>query len=1033
MDWLSVGKSYAAPPASAASAAAGAALQQQVSVRRSPERKSKHRSSQKSESSKRSHKDKKRHKQKHAKRSSSTRSASPERKTSRKRPRPDCSDSASNLDSSSDDDDDRTIAERMMAPAAPHYAQSKSQASTITWTIDRKGDPATLQSGGFYKHSVPSYYRPKSFQRRPGTSSRTADNRASAAASRYFSPEARATARAEAKKGLLQMWKHPQQQQQSDADSSEPALAYIPLTESSTTKGADALAAELAEADTPEHVLMRRTKEFNECTRAAPGDVQLWLRYVDLQETAVTSSTSTSSSAVAAAIAERKLGILERALRVNESSVPLRLAQLDAAAAAGASDEALERLYRKALAKCIQPLCVWRGLIAHSEHRFAAFTVPDQRDLIATGLAALASTLAAPTPQQQQRQRAAAAAAATASRAAGIVRAAAAAAAGAQTAAQLAAAVDCARVALVWEQCLMETAAGWSERALGLLQALLEHNVLAPSSTAQQLQEFWDSEEPRVGDDDPRCAGMALWLREQQQEQQQQQQRALKSRLLMIEQQQQQSEADADTEVADGTGATAAGATAASASDSGITSGSTMQQPHAAAVAPTAAAAESDSDAEEHRPQRSQRAAGKSRWRSRAADFFTSLGDDESEAVQVVVTTPAAATAADAATTAGGATGAAQGRARNAAQQLESAYKAAMEATALAAQREADDAAAAAAAALDDSYDDERTLADMITAGGSDDERNHDAAAASTAAAGAGAVDAVAAAMTSPSIDTSATTTAVAVVVESSSRSSSSSRATEKQQHRSDDRHSKSKRAKHNDASKSRSKSSSKSCSKVKSATHGAEGLLWVNEAEGTAYSIQHGHRISISSAPTSSALAYGRALASVRGDTATAGGLPDTEEAAEHLISSAVQQQQQRRSRPRRDRRAEELLREASVLSPVPADDAYSAWAAVEERLAAAQWQPLRACTAPTAAEAAPDRVVFLEDLQPSLFKLSSISTTAAAATGSGATAAADSSLAVVPAPAPAAVALAAPAVAALTAWECTSPVQLPHMPPQL
>jgi hypothetical protein len=254
MDWLSVGKSYAAPPASAASAAAVSPPHQRASVRRSPERKSKRRRSEKNESSKRSHKDKKKHRQKLAKRSCSTRSASPERKTSRKRPRADYSDSASNLDSSSDDDDDRTIAERMMAPAAPHYAQSKSQASAVTWTIDRKGDPATLQFGCFYKHAVPSYYRPKSFQRRPGTSSRSADNRVAAAASRYFSPEARAAARAEAKKGLLQMWKHPQQQQhqQPDADSSEPALAFIPLTESSTTKGADALAAELEEADTPE-------------------------------------------------------------------------------------------------------------------------------------------------------------------------------------------------------------------------------------------------------------------------------------------------------------------------------------------------------------------------------------------------------------------------------------------------------------------------------------------------------------------------------------------------------------------------------------------------------------------------------------------------------------------------------------------------------------------------------------------------------------------------------------------------------------
>lgn len=53
----------------------------------------------------------------------------------------------------------------------------------------------------------------------------------------------------------------------------------------------------------------------------------------------------------------------------------------------------------------------------------------------------------------------------------------------------------------------------YHERALGTLQAMVELNIRSSGSTVsmEELEDFWDSEAPRIGDAHPSLAGISPW------------------------------------------------------------------------------------------------------------------------------------------------------------------------------------------------------------------------------------------------------------------------------------------------------------------------------------------------------------------------------------------------------------------------------------------------------------------------------------------------------------------------------------------
>eukprot|EP00752_Nemacystus_decipiens_P004418 g4034.t1 len=144
-----------------------------------------------------------------------------------------------------------------------------------------------------------------------------------------------------------------------------------------------------------------------------------------------------------------------------------------------------------------------------------------------------------------------------------------------------------------------------------------------------------------------------------------------------------------------------------------------------------------------------------------------------------------------------------------------------------------------------------------------------------------------------------------------------------------------------------------------------AEGLIWVDPSQRTAYSVRHGYRIDVQGAQDSvSGLEYGRILSQMQGGSAVYKHRNRDVEAA--AVASKLS-----RSRGARERDAE-MAKQAAVLNHVPEGDAFSLWAKIEDGMSRDQWQPLRSTQDTANAEEQPDRVVLIEDLRPFLFSLS-------------------------------------------------------------
>ncbi|CAM9579173.1 unnamed protein product [Chrysoparadoxa australica] len=132
----------------------------------------------------------------------------------------------------------------------------------------------------------------------------------------------------------------------------------------------------------------------------------------------------------------------------------------------------------------------------------------------------------------------------------------------------------------------------------------------------------------------------------------------------------------------------------------------------------------------------------------------------------------------------------------------------------------------------------------------------------------------------------------------------------------------------------------------------GVEGLLWINETEGTAYSIEHGRRIDLAELPRQE---YEHILSKLKtGEEAST--------AAKLAGSSSAEAE-------------EEPLHE------VTDDDEYALWSEGEvgcadkasgsEGRAWPRWLPLRAISHPEEAAAEPDRVVLYDEIRPLVLRL--------------------------------------------------------------
>ncbi len=131
----------------------------------------------------------------------------------------------------------------------------------------------------------------------------------------------------------------------------------------------------------------------------------------------------------------------------------------------------VDRLFKKGLLKCGQASApLWRAYISYKRSRFSTFDMVDIRDFCAASAEALSTV-------------------------------------GTDMKAEIV------RIGNVLQTCAIEKSSGYAERSVGMLQCLVELCFVDDAQKAlEMVEEFWEDEAPRIGDEGPASAGLCKWL-----------------------------------------------------------------------------------------------------------------------------------------------------------------------------------------------------------------------------------------------------------------------------------------------------------------------------------------------------------------------------------------------------------------------------------------------------------------------------------------------------------------------------------------
>jgi hypothetical protein len=251
-----------------------------------------------------------------------------------------------------------------------------------------------------------------------------------------------------------------------------PLASFVPLAlTTSTSATAMTAAGETDEVDgeTLQEHMFRRAKQYNERLRQTPHDVALWLEFAAFQEQFVLAQSDASD---AAAVDDKRIAILEAALRDNADSDELQIAYLEACGRRW-DQPSLERLWRSVLASHSANARLWLGYIAFRSSYFGTFSVGAVRAVYAEAIEGLMSARHGECDELVVRH------------------------------------LETAVVSVLVKYVVFERQSGRVERAVACLQALLEFNVFRPREIPHNrlmsaFADFWDSEAPRIGDDGAR-------------------------------------------------------------------------------------------------------------------------------------------------------------------------------------------------------------------------------------------------------------------------------------------------------------------------------------------------------------------------------------------------------------------------------------------------------------------------------------------------------------------------------------------------
>lgn len=349
----------------------------------------------------------------------------------------------------------------------------------------------------------------------------------SGTAERYFSTRARQTEK-DAKQTRLHLAyseKRLARLRDPQPTSAAVELPFIPLDpvlDTASTSDSETFTLQ-TETASVEQYLVTQSKTFNEALQQQPHDVDRWLDLVAFQEHSARlarRSRSSSNRTAAQMVADKQAAILDRAIDANPSNRELRLARLNLATQSSSSSPTVSDL-EAMVERDPTSAALWTTLVRARQQRFASFSVPSLRELFARILAVLRREVALVVQHETAAAPSTDSALSVQIFDADSLLAASALAppSYARVLASSERAHELVRLLLGFQcmVCTFELKAGYTERAIVQLQALLAFNAAPVSSiattvanpTPEQLHsellrafaEWWNQDLPHIGDD----------------------------------------------------------------------------------------------------------------------------------------------------------------------------------------------------------------------------------------------------------------------------------------------------------------------------------------------------------------------------------------------------------------------------------------------------------------------------------------------------------------------------------------------------
>ncbi|XP_074649475.1 nuclear exosome regulator NRDE2-like isoform X2 [Tubulanus polymorphus] len=245
--------------------------------------------------------------------------------------------------------------------------------------------------------------------------------------------------------------------------------------------------------ETRDQFIRRKTTEYNKHLRLNVGDVATWLEFVEFQDeldadnyktmtTAATKDERNSRRRLSAIRVEKKVAIIDRAIESNPGSVDLRLARLELCDDVW-NYEQLSKEWDRLLFHHVNSIEMWRRYLKFTQSRMQTFSLST---MLKTYQKCLSTLIQLYDGKLRSHT--------------------------------LPVNLENHILDILVELCWKLKQAGQSEKAVSIMQAILEFNLRCPASlrnsTAEEraavFEVFWDSCVPRIGENG--AVGWSAWM-----------------------------------------------------------------------------------------------------------------------------------------------------------------------------------------------------------------------------------------------------------------------------------------------------------------------------------------------------------------------------------------------------------------------------------------------------------------------------------------------------------------------------------------